>query len=311
MRKLVSLFTLFSLLLTPIAMASQGGDDADSTDDSTEVEVEVEDQDATTTDDSSDSEDEEDSGSEVKVETRERVKANSAGATEIRTRIEEAVQARQEEMKSVFEERRVQFEEAVQARREAFEGNREEAKQELERIRSEFKQKLEDGREEAKQKMEQAREEFKNRIQEFSQERQDKMNSIFTRLDEVNAKVVANLSESLEKLAAILENVNDKIDTLEADGIDVSDLVTASTQAQASIDAAQTALAEQAAKTYDIDIENEEDAKEAAKVSRDELRADLDAVARFIKSAREDVRTVASDLADYTDTDDDADSIDT
>lgn len=185
------------------------------------------------------------------------------------------------------------------ATRQEIEKRKEDFRVLAEQKREEFRVRVEEARERVKQEIERKREEFKQRLQQILDEQKQKIaERIDRQLNELNQRLLNHFSEVLEKLEKVLINIISRTDKAEANGWDVSAVRTMITAAEEAIDAARTAIEEQAARNYTPEITGEEDRlRVEVGQARQALHSDIVAVRNLVRSAYEAVRRVATTLA--------------
>ncbi len=162
-----------------------------------------------------------------------------------------------------------------------------EAKEEALKNREEAMEKLREHKEEALENAETRREEFRLKLQEIRDERKQKiLENLVERFENVNTGWTNHWNNVLTRLTEILSKVTTRADTLEGAGKDVSSVRTAVAAATAAIDAAQTAIDEQAGNSYTIEIDTEANLGQMTNEAIGVLHEDLRKVGGLIEEAR-------------------------
>jgi len=210
-----------------------------------------------------------DSAIEVREGVREQVKENRAEAVEVR---KEAV-------------------DALKVKREA-------TAAQVKTAREKFRTTIEVKRKEVQEKIKTEREALKVKLQSIKDERKKAaVERIDTRLGEINANRMNELTKALDKIEGVLRRVSDRADRAVDKGIDVAAVKTAVTQADTAIASARSAVTAQTGKTYPLAVAGEATLRTDVKSSRDALEKDLRAVREAVKAAHEAVRNAAVTLA--------------
>lgn len=126
------------------------------------------------------------------------------------------------------------------------------------------------------------REEFKQKLEGIRDERKQKiLENLDTRITNVNAKWTERWNNVLKRLSEILAKIDARSDD---SAVDI-----AVNEAEVVIARAQNAVSEQAGKTYDIEISQEETLGENAREALSEFYTDLRGVHAVVSEAREAV----------------------
>lgn len=145
-------------------------------------------------------------------------------------------------------------------------------------LREQIKETVAAKREETREKMETKREEFKAKLQAIKDEKKKILvERIDAKLSAMNTKHTDNFAEILGKLQTLLDKAKENTSA-------------EITSAQAAIDAAKTAVENQAAKTYTITITNEEKLRLNVGTTTSQLRQDLMAVHKLIVNAKQEIQ---------------------
>lgn len=129
-----------------------------------------------------------------------------------------------------------------------------------------------------KEKIADARSAFKEKLQGIKDIRkQNILENLYTRINESNSKKTTQMGERLERLTSILAKVSEMATTLQSEGKSVASLNSLITAANTAIESAKTAVAEQAAKDYTIDISDETTLKTNAREAIKQYLTDIKA----------------------------------
>lgn len=155
--------------------------------------------------------------------------------------------------------------------------------------RMEFKDRIETQREKNSETMEQKREELRDRLQLIKDERKrEATEKLGTRLSTVKDKWVDHWNNVLTRLESILVKVEERDDA--------GDVTEEIASARTAIAAAQTSINELAAKTYEIEITDEEGLGDDVSSAVATLKDDLSEVRTNMKAAHDAVTAVISAL---------------
>lgn len=145
--------------------------------------------------------------------------------------------------------------------------------------------------------------EFKNRLKErlkkIKEERKQRIvETVYERINQLNKILTTHFLEVLEHLEKILERIESRTIKAELNGIDVSQVKEKIKEAYSAIETAKTKVEEQAGKIYSPpEITGEENLKVEVGKLRKQFHADIKAVEKLVKEAREKVRIAAITLA--------------
>lgn len=206
---------------------------------------------------------------------------------EINTTIENKGEQRTAERKVLMEQKRInmQMKPPVESTGE-MRIHREEMNSKIENLREEMQQK----REEAKSRFQEQREEFKQKMETIKDERKkETIQNIDVKINELNTKHTENLQQNLTKVTEILDRIDQKVASLEAEGKDTSAITTSSTNARTLISVAAEAIKTQAGKEYIINATDETLLKDEVKKTFAAFRNDIKAAHEKVKAAREAV----------------------
>lgn len=164
--------------------------------------------------------------------------------------IEAQIQARKAEMTA----KKVEVKQNIQQMKEAQRKRLEELKKQAQERAKEAAAEIKEARTSAEARVKAAREEGKKRIQELKDtKKREAATKIVAQLDRINKNWTDHFTKVLDRLDAVLQKIKSRAEKAAANGKDVSMVTTAITDAQAKIDAARTAVAAQAQKTYVLD----------------------------------------------------------
>lgn len=181
---------------------------------------------------------------------------------------------------------------------EQFQKQREEAKNQIEQKREEIKSTVQAKREELKTTIEVKREALKERLKVVRDEKKKQaVERIYTTLNAINERMTNHFLSVLDQVEDVLDRVQSRSEKAGANGLDISSAQAAIDEAVRAIEAARTAVREQAARSYSITVTDEATLRENAKSAREQLRSDLTAVKDVVKAARDAVRAAAVALA--------------
>jgi len=177
-----------------------------------------------------------------------------------------------EEMRARLEAQKLQIEAQIQARKAELDVKKIETKQNIQQIKEAQRKRLEalkteaqtrareaavkikEARTNAQARVKAAREEGKKKIQELKDtKKREAATKIVAQLDRINKNWTDHFTKVLDRLDAVLQKIKSRSEKAAANGKDISTVTTAITDAQAKIDAARTAVAAQAQKTYVLD----------------------------------------------------------
>lgn len=137
----------------------------------------------------------------------------------------------------------------------------------------------------------QRRQEFKDRLQTIRDEaKKTIVERIDTKIATINTNATIRLSSALNKLSSAITRIEDKITS---DQNESQEVLQAIDTAKASIEAAETAVDEQASKSYIIEITDEESLRQAVSTVVQQFKSDLDTTKRSVLQAKSDTLTAA------------------
>lgn len=168
----------------------------------------------------------------------------------------------------------------------------------IEKNREAFKGAVEARREKAKELHESKREAFKEKVAAIRDEKKKAIvEAMDTRMAEVNAKRVENMTAHLAKMSEVLEKIVTRAGVAKGEGKDTTAVDAAVTAAQAAITAAQNAVQNQAAKEYVITITDETALKNNVGTTRSGMQQELRVTHETVVAARKAVSGAVQALA--------------
>lgn len=139
-----------------------------------------------------------------------------------------------------------------------------------------MKEKIMQAKDEMKDKVEAARTAFKEKLQTIKDgNKQQILENLYTKINERNQTRTTNMSERLDRLASILTKISENATTLKSQGKDTANLNSLITAATTAVESAKTAVSNQAAKDYTIDITTDSALKTNAKSAIKEYTTDI------------------------------------
>ncbi len=211
---------------------------------------------------------------------------------ETTVQIENKMEQKTRETKMFMEERRAQMQQTHESGQ---------ATTEMKLKRDEMKQKVEDLKEtmerkraEARENFQEQREEFKRELQTMKDERKKTViENIDTHINELNVQHTQRLEEVLSKVSNILDRLEVKTASMEAEGKDIGEITKSIASARALIGNAAEAITTQSSKEYVIDLSDPTKIREEVKKTVSIFKSDITAVHEKVKAARLAVVTVA------------------
>jgi uncharacterized coiled-coil DUF342 family protein len=180
--------------------------------------------------------------------------------------------------------KRSQIQDRIQTQKEKF----------LEK-RNEFKEK----RKEAVEKFKVKREEFKEKIKGIRDKRKQVIvQRVDNKISNLNKLHTERFNNILERLSNVFDKIQARIDSLSAKGKDVSSVTSLIEIARNKISTAQTAVNEQAARDYIIELGDEEKLGEVVSTAHIEFKEDIKSVRDTVKDARKATLDVILELKD-------------
>jgi len=138
---------------------------------------------------------------------------------------------------------------------------------------------------------------FKADLAKIKDERKkEKAENVGNNLIELNAKIVANTSEKVNKIEEVLITIETRADKAAANGSDVASVRALITTAETAVAEARVAISVQTGKTYTITVTEEAAVKASLQATRDALKADVDTMNAKIKAAHDATRKAAVTL---------------
>jgi hypothetical protein len=155
-------------------------------------------------------------------------------------------------------------------------------------------------REEVIEKNKAIREEFKEKLKALKDEKkQTIVERIDNKITNLNKLHTDRFNNILERLGNILDRIQEKVNTLEAQEKDVSSLNSLIDISITKISEAQTAVNEQAAKDYIINIQSEQNLGQTISAVHLEFKNDIKSVRDLVKDARRSVLDLILELKDF------------
>lgn len=174
----------------------------------------------------------------------------------------------------------------------------EKRKEELHKIIEERKQKTKELKEEWADRIEKRKAEIEEKLKKIRDERKKRIAPVINeRLADLNKRLSNHFLDVLAKMEVVLANITTRTDKAEARGADVSAVREAIDAAHIAIAEARAAVEAQLEVVYEINIEGDENLRDAMRAFRDALHEDLRNVREKVKEAREAVRSAAVTLA--------------
>lgn len=141
------------------------------------------------------------------------------------------------------------------------------------------------------------RENFKQKLQTIKDQRKQQITQrIDQKLANVNQRRTDHFNRILKRLNEVLTRIQTKADELKAAGKNTATVGTAITFASNTISSAQTAVSNQAAKDYVIEITTENGLGNAVGTAFKKLQTDLAATRQTVAAARDAVKTAFLEL---------------
>jgi len=181
-----------------------------------------------------------------------------------------------------------------------FQQNREELKKIMEENQVEFQNQIKQKREEIKTRIEAFQEKLKTRLRERikNEQKQKIVERVYKRINELNERITKHYLDVLDKLEKILERIETRAAKAKLNGLDISSVETAISQAKTEINNAREAVRVQSEKVYQApEITSETNLKTDVGKLRQELHSDLKVVEKVVKDARKAVHEAAILLA--------------
>lgn len=175
---------------------------------------------------------------------------------------------------------------------------RDELKATVSQKREDFRMILEEKRKEASESFKQKRDLLQQRLQSIKDERKRALVlRINEKMADVNRRRTDQMNDALQKMSSLLDRLNEKADLAKASGKDLTAFERATTEAQTAIEAAQTAIASQAAKVYTLEVTNQETLKTTVGKAASQMQSDLRLVHSLVVEAKQKVAAVIREAA--------------
>lgn len=137
--------------------------------------------------------------------------------------------------------------------------------------------------------------ELKNKLSLFRDKKKASLvEKINHRLLQINSKSTTHFQEMIDKMNKIVERLETKIATEEANGADVTSIRNAVSEAKAAITAAQTAVDTQTEKDYSVVVSTETKVSEDARLAKNNLHNDLKTTHDLMVTARQSLAKAIS-----------------
>jgi hypothetical protein len=164
--------------------------------------------------------------------------------------------------------------------------------------REQFVENVKEKRIEAKEQFKEKRTEFKEKVETIRDEKkQQVVERIDTKMSTVNKNKTDKMTEAVNKLAQVVENLKTKGATAKAAGQDTTALDAAIVEAETALALAQEAITTQAGEEYVIEISEEEKLKNDVGSVVSQLRTDLSETHKTVIDAKQAVQNAAKELA--------------
>lgn len=203
------------------------------------------------------------------VTTVNELRAESAAS---RAAAKDAMKEKREEARTAAKERWEELKNTREASREA--------------KRAEVRAAIEAKREEIKAKVTAMKDERKKKIVERVQEK----------LGNVNERRTEHFQKVLERLSTILDKITSRTEKAKADGKNVTGIETSILAARSAITTAETAVAAQKEKTYQVTVTDDTTAKNDVGTVTKQLESDLQSVHQTVQAAKNAVQKVYSEI---------------
>lgn len=170
-------------------------------------------------------------------------------------------------------------------------------KVDVQQQKAEFMKEVATKRDAMKAQMQTEKESFKSKIASMK-DTNKKMSAekIDAKLASTNQTQTTKMSEAITRLQEILNKLIDRTNEQKTAGKDIAATETAINNAKAAITTAQTAVAEQAAKTYTANISDETTLKQNFSTTLTQLKGDLQTTHEKVRLAKDAVKQVAIEL---------------
>ena len=173
------------------------------------------------------------------------------------------------------------------------------AKQTGQALREKANEMVSSARAEAEKRIEAKKIELKEKLIKIKDEKKKQVvEKIEVQLNEINTRLVANLTDAVSKIETILARIEARAETLGAKGVDVTAVRKAVADGKISIESAHAAIKEQAGKVYSVSdvITAETKLKQDIGALRKKIGDDLKTVKELVKVAKDSVRAASAAL---------------
>jgi len=172
---------------------------------------------------------------------------------------------------------------------------REEIRKEIEKNREEFRKEISDKKAEVKKIATIKRVELIDRLRIVKDEKKQQIVlSIGDQFQQINAKVLSNLTNILAKEEGIIQKISSRADVVTLQGGDVTALKESIVIANNALAKAREAIVAQTAKVYTIAVKTEAALKSDIGITKQSLEKDLSGVRDLVKAVHESVKDVAA-----------------
>lgn len=216
--------------------------------------------------------------------TREAIK------NEVRTDIKDIRASSTADRKVLQDELKKKTEEA----RKEFVQKRDEAKKEIEKNREEFRKEISDKKVEVKDLITKKRVELSEKLKVIKDEKKKQIAiKVGDEFQQINSKVLANLTNILTKEEVILQKISSRADVIALQNGDVTLLKESIVNANTALTKARDAIVAQTAKVYTIAVKTEETLRGDTGATRQLLEKDLSDVRDLVKAVHESIKDAA------------------
>lgn len=178
-----------------------------------------------------------------------------------------------------------------------FTQKREEIKKEIDKNREEFKKDIAEKKTEATKIKTAKRAELAEKLKIIKDEKKQQIVlKIGDQFQQINNKVLANITNLLVKEESILQKISSRADSIGFQNSSSTDLKGSIALANADLAKAREAIVAQTAKVYTIAIKTEATLKNDTSITKQLLEKDLNNVRNFAKAAHESVKRAAEVL---------------
>lgn len=182
--------------------------------------------------------------------------------------------------------------------KEELEEKRQELKKQMEQKREELRQQIEQKRQEIESQIEAKKEELRNKLAKIRDEnKKQAVERIYNEITALNKRMTDHYLDVLDRLEKVLENIGSRAAKAEINGVDVSGVKTAISNATSAIEDARAKVKIQASKVYPVPtITSENKLKNDVGKIRELLHNDLKIVSDAVIKARDAVKNAAHTL---------------